>query len=53
MENEEALTADVSRVAKCSSNFWIQLDHEVTLLCNLFVTVFDLLGDKFSEAVAA
>ena len=53
METEEVLTADVSRVAKCSSNLWIQVDHEVTLLCKLIIAIFHLLRDPFSKAVTA
>ena len=52
MENEEILTADISRVAKCSSNLWIQLDHEVTLLCKLIIAIFHLLRDPLSKVVA-
>ena len=52
MENEEVLTADVSRVAKCSSNLWIQLDHEVTLLCKLIIAIFHLLRYPLSKVVA-
>ena len=51
MATEEVLTADVSRVAKGSSNLWIQVDHEVTLLCKLIIAIFHLLRDPFSEVV--
>ena len=51
MVTEEVLTADVSRVAKCSSNLWIQLDHEVTLLCKLIIAIFHLLRDPLSKVV--
>ena len=51
MENEEVLTANVSRVAKCSSNLWIQVDHEVTLLCKLIIAIFYLLRDPLSKVV--
>ena len=53
MATKEVLTADISRVAKCSSNLWIQVDHEVTLLCKLIIAIFHLLRDPFSKVVTA
>ena len=53
MTADNSLTADVGRAGKCRGNLRIEVDHQVTLLRNLFVTVFDLLGDPFSEAVTA
>ena len=47
------LTADVRRVPECGSDIRVQIDHEVTLLSQLFITVFDLLRDPLPEAVAA
>ena len=51
IENEEVLTADIGRVAKCCSNLWIQVDHEVTLLCKLIIAIFHLLRDPLSKVV--
>ena len=53
MTADNSLTADVGRVGKCRGNIRIEVDHQVTLLRKLFVTVFDLLGDPLSEVVAA
>ena len=51
IENEEVLTTDVSRIAKCCSNLWIQVNHEVTLLCKLIIAIFHLLRDPLSKVV--
>ena len=51
MATKEVLTADISRVAKCSSNLWIQVDHEVTLLSKLIIAIFHLLRDPLSKVV--
>ena len=38
-------------MAKCCSNLWIQVDHEVTFLCKLIITILDLLTDPLSEII--
>ena len=47
------LTADIRRVAERGSNIRVEIDHEITLLGQPFITVFHLLRDPLPEAVAA
>ena len=47
----QVLTADVDRVLECLSDLRIKFDHQVSLLCDVVVSLLYLLGDPLSELV--
>ena len=49
--NNKLLTTDVERAAKSCSNFRIKFNHQLLLLCKLFIANFDLLRDPLPQVI--
>ena len=47
--NDKVLTADVERAAERRRDLRVELDHELLLLCKLFVATLDLLRDPLPQ----